>query len=128
MRGLERWELIYNQISGLCELDVCEWVKDETAEDGELWPVLKQAYDARSRVAERLGVDPSGDKDLAQLADSFEAFARACGKLMYRYGYQDGTTGELKYDASVLELRRRLYAIKNGTALLEEHNLKEHDD
>lgn len=90
MQGLERWEFIYNQINGALAPDVCEWAKDESAEGGELNPLIEQAYEARSRLAERLGVDPGNDEDFEQLVEGFEEFARTCGKLMYHYGYQDG--------------------------------------
>lgn len=84
-----RWEFIYDQINGFNEPDVCEWVKDETAEGGELAGLAEQIYQARDRLCERSGADPD-DEDLALLIRGFEDFARICGKLMYRYGYQDG--------------------------------------
>lgn len=90
MQDLERWEFIYDQINGLSEPDVCAWVKDETVEGGELAPLVEQVYGARNRLCERLGVDPDTDEDFEQLVSGFEALSRACGRLMYRYGYQDG--------------------------------------
>lgn len=85
-----RWEFIYNQINGLDEPDVCEWVKDETAEGGELAGLVEQIYQARNRLCERAKLDPGGDPDLHALFCGFEDMAQICGKLMYRYGYQDG--------------------------------------
>lgn len=85
-----RWEFIYNQINGLNEPDVCEWVRDESTPEGELAPLIQQVYEARSRLGERLGVDPAADEDLERLASGFEEISRTCGKLMYRYGCQDG--------------------------------------
>lgn len=85
-----RWEFIYNQINSLNEPDVCEWVKDESTPEGELGALIQQVYEARSRLGERLGTDPAADEDLERLASGFEALSRACGKLMYRYGCQDG--------------------------------------
>lgn len=90
MKGEERWELIYNQINGACISGLCEEVRDETAGEGELAPLVEQAYETRNRLSERLGVDPDGDPDFEQLVSGFEAISRVCGKLMYRYGYRDG--------------------------------------
>lgn len=89
MLHLERWEFIYNQINGMLQPDVCEWVKDETCEGGELAPLIKQVYEARNRLCERLGADPDADEDFKLLVDRFESFSRVCGKLMYYYGYND---------------------------------------
>lgn len=79
MKFEERWEFIYNQINGMLEPDVCEWVKDETAEGGELGPLVAQIYGARDRLGERLGVDPAVDEDFELLIGGFEDFARVCG-------------------------------------------------
>ena len=49
MSHLERWEFIYNQINGMLQPDVCQWVKDETAEGGELAPLIEQIYEARMK-------------------------------------------------------------------------------
>ena len=51
---------------------------------------MEQAYAARDRLGERLGVDPAGDPDLEALVSGFEEMSRVCGKLMYHRGYQDG--------------------------------------
>lgn len=96
MQGNERWEFIYNQINGLNEPDVCQWVRDESSMDGELGPVVAQAYQARNRLCERAGLDPDNDPDIALMMDSFEKISRICGKLMYRYGLQDGARTELQ--------------------------------
>lgn len=90
MQNEIRWELIYNQINGALAPDVCEGVKDETSEGGELALLIEQIYGARDRISERVGVDPASDEDFEQFVGGFEEFARVCGKLMYRYGYQDG--------------------------------------
>ena len=90
MKNEIRWELIYNQINGALAPDVCEGVKDETSEGGELALLIEQIYEARNRISERMGVDPAADEDFEQLVGGFEDFARACGKLMYHYGCQDG--------------------------------------
>lgn len=42
MRNTERWEFIYNQINGLNEPDVCEWVRDESSAEGALGPLVEQ--------------------------------------------------------------------------------------
>ena len=89
MNGEERWEFIYNQINGLNEPDVCGWVRDESTMDGALGPLVEQMYQARDRLCQRAGLDPDSDPDVTQLMDSFEAFSRACGRLMYRYGCED---------------------------------------
>lgn len=86
----ERWEFIYNQINGLNEPDVCEWVKDESTMDGALGPLVEQVYRTRDRLCEKTGLDPDADPDLETLLCGFEAISRACGKLMYQYGFQDG--------------------------------------
>ena len=99
--SLERREFIYNQINGLNEPTVCEWVRDETSVGGELAPLIEQVYEARNRLSERLGVDAGDDEDFELLVSGFEDFARACGKLMYHYGYQDGAKmGETRDDAN----------------------------
>ena len=85
-----RWEFIYNQINGLNGPDVCEWVKDETAEDGALALLVEQIYGVRNRLCKRLGADPDTDKDFGLLVSGLENLSRTCGKLMYHYGYQDG--------------------------------------
>lgn len=88
-----RWEFIYNQITGINEPDVCGWVEDESSMGGALGPLMEQTYEARNRVCERLGTDPESDPDVKLLVDGFERFARACGKLMYRYGHLDKEMG-----------------------------------
>lgn len=93
MLHLERWEFIYDQINGMLRPDVCEWVKNETAEGGELAPLIEQIYEARNRLGERLGVDPATDEDLELLVGGFEDFSCACGKLMYHYGHLDKEMG-----------------------------------
>jgi len=90
MRDMARWEFIYNQINGFNEDDVCGWVRDESSLDGALGPLAEQAYGARDRLCERLGLDPDADPDLGLLVAGFEGLSRACGKLMYYYGFQDG--------------------------------------
>lgn len=90
MQDEMRWEFIYDQINGALAPDVCEWIKDETSEDGELSPLIKRIYEARNRISERVGVDPAAEEDFEELVGGFEEFARTCGKLMYHYGYQDG--------------------------------------
>ena len=90
MNSGERWKFIYDQLNGLNEPDVCAWVKDETAEGGELATLVEQIYGARNRLCERLGADPDTDEDFELLVGGFEKLSRACGNLMYRYGYQDG--------------------------------------
>jgi hypothetical protein len=94
MNGEERWEFIYNQINGLNEPDVCGWVKDETTGGGELAPLVEQVYEARSRLCGRTGLNPDTDPDVELLVSGFERFARACGKLMYQYGWQDGVNAK----------------------------------
>lgn len=86
----ERWEVIYNQINGAYVSGVCQGVRDETSMEGELAPLVEQAYGARDRLSERLGVEPGSDPDFEQLVSGFEAISRVCGKLMYRYGCRDG--------------------------------------
>ena len=94
VNGEERWEIIYNQINGMNESGVCEWVRDESAADGALGPLVEQAYGARNRLCERLGLDSDADPDLELLISGFESLSRACGKLMYQYGYRDGVSAE----------------------------------
>lgn len=90
MQVKKRWEIIYNQINGAYISGVCEGIRDETSAGGELAPLVEQAYAARDRLGERLGVDPAGDPDLEALVSGFEEMSRVCGKLMYHRGYQDG--------------------------------------
>lgn len=90
MQVKKRWEIIYNQINGAYIPGVCEGIRDETSAGGELAPLVEQAYAARDRLGERLGVDPAGDPDLEALVSGFEEMSRVCGKLMYHRGYQDG--------------------------------------
>lgn len=94
MQERERWEFIYNQINGLYELDVCEWVKDETAEDGELAELVEKIYQARERLCERMKLDGGADPDLEDIFNGFEALSRVCGKLMYHYGRQDAVKAQ----------------------------------
>lgn len=94
MQNMARWEFIYNQINGFNEPDVCQWVRDESAIEGALGPLIERIYQLRARLGERLGVDPWADQDLERLVDSCEALSRACGEQMYRYGYQDGRNAE----------------------------------
>lgn len=89
-KDTERWEFIYNKINGLSEPDVCEWARDESSMAGALGPLIEQAYEARNRLCEKTGLDPDADPDFEQLIRGFEEVSRTCGKLMYRYGYQDG--------------------------------------
>ena len=89
----ERWEIIYNKINGEYVLELCEEVRDECEEGGVLGPLIGEMYRARSRIAKRLGTDPALDDDLVLMTDKLEDYARACGKLMYHYGYQDGKNG-----------------------------------
>ena len=88
-----RWEFIYNSINGLNESDVCEWAQDETTAEGALGSPLDQIYQARDRLCQRAGLDPDSDPDIRLLMGGFEDFSRACGKLMYWYGHQDGAKG-----------------------------------
>lgn len=90
MRDGERWEFIYDRINGLNEPDVCQWVKDESGMEGVLGPLIEEVYEARDRLCGKMGLDPDADPDLERLLHGFEAISRACGKLMYHYGYQDG--------------------------------------
>lgn len=90
MRDGARWEFIYNQINGMNEPDVCEWVRDESSMEGALGPLTEQIYNARTRLCERAGLDPDTDTDVKLLISGFEELSRVCGKLMYQYGYQDG--------------------------------------
>ena len=90
----ERWEIIYDQINGLNKYDVCEGVRDESELDGALGPLIDSIYHARDRIGERLGVDPDADPDFELLVIGVENLSRACGKLMYQYGYQDGTNAK----------------------------------
>lgn len=86
----KRWELIYNQINGVYISGICQGVRDETDTGGALVSPIEQAYEARNRLAQRLGVDPAFDPDFEFLVQGFEALSRICGRLMYYYGYQDG--------------------------------------
>jgi len=90
MHITQRWEDIYNQINGAYIPGVCEGIGDETAEEGVLTPLIEMAYAARDRLAGRLGTDPGTDSDFEQLVSGFEDLSRACGRLMYFYGYRDG--------------------------------------
>lgn len=94
MEVASRWEFIYDSINGINEPGVCEWVKDESAEDGELGPLIEQIYGARNRLCEKTGLNPDTDEDFEQLISGFERLSRACGKLMYYYGCQDGIRTE----------------------------------
>lgn len=94
LKNEERWERVYNKINGEYDPCLCEDVKDEASEDGVLGPLIQQIYQARSRIAERLGIDPAFDGDFDLLTSGIEDFSRACGKLMYHYGYQDGVHGK----------------------------------
>ena len=76
MQFENRWEFIYNQINGMNKSDVCEWVRDESSMEGTLGPLIEQAYEARNRICERLGIDPE-DSDMELLVSGFENFARA---------------------------------------------------
>lgn len=89
MREIERWEFIYNQINGLNEPDVCEWIKDETAEDGELAGLVEKICQARDRLCERAKLNAGTDPDIEDIFSGFEDVSRICGKLMYHYGRQD---------------------------------------
>ena len=85
-----RWEFVYEQINGMLASDVCQWVKDESSMTGEFGALVEQIYEARSRLCDRLGTDLGTDEDLELLVRGFEELSRACGKLMYHYGYLDG--------------------------------------
>lgn len=93
MQDMERWEFIYNQINGLNEPDVCQWVRDESSMDGALGPLVEQVYQARNRLCAKTGLNADADPDFAVLFSGFEDISRVCGRLMYRYGRQDGTAG-----------------------------------
>ena len=88
-----RWAFIYDQINGMLEPDVCQWVKDESSMQGELGPLVEQIYEARKRLCERLGTDLETDEDVNQLVHGFEELSLVCGKLMYHYGYLDKKLG-----------------------------------
>ncbi|MCM1149104.1 MAG: hypothetical protein NC319_03315 [Butyricicoccus sp.] len=88
----ERWEIIFRKINGEYVMDFCEEVKDELS-DGELGKLIQQAYLARDRIADKLGVDAAINRDFCVMTDGFEDYARVCAKLMYQYGYQDGAKG-----------------------------------
>lgn len=90
MHEEERWEMIFNQLNGAYVSEMCEGVRDETSAGGELAPLLEQAYAARDRLSERLGVEPAYDPDFEALVSGFKEMSRVCGQLMYRYGYRDG--------------------------------------
>lgn len=89
-----RWKIIYDQINGWNESDVCEWARDESSLDGEIGPLTERIYQAHSRICERTGLDPDTDPDLCLFLRCVEDLARVCGKLMYYYGYQDGMDGK----------------------------------
>lgn len=90
MQDNGRWEFIYDQINGLNEPDVCEWVTDEFSMEGALGPLVERIYEARSRLRERPGLAPDTNPDFELLIRGLEDLSRACRRLMYRYGYQDG--------------------------------------
>ena len=89
----ERWEIIFNKINGEYVLELCKEVKDECAGGGIVGKQIQKLYQARDRVADRLGVDPVIDADFHQMTEALEEYARTCGKLIYHYGYQDGVKG-----------------------------------
>lgn len=86
----ERWEIIYNQINGAYAPGVCEGVKDEASEGGELFSLVEKIYEAREHLCERVNLDAGTDPDLEDMFSGFEDLSRVCGKLMYHHGYQDG--------------------------------------
>lgn len=90
MQDTERWEIVYNQINGLYVPGVCRDARDETAEGGELAELLEKIYQARDRLCERTNLDAGTDPDIEEIFSGFEDFSRACGKLMYHYGWRDG--------------------------------------
>ena len=94
MQDGARWEFIYDQINGLNAPDVCEWVKDEASEGGKLALLIEQAYEARNRLCEKTGLNPDTDPDFELLLSGLEGLSRACGKLMYHCGYQDGVNAK----------------------------------
>ena len=85
-----RWKFIYDQINGMLEPDVCQWVRDESSMQEEISPLVEQIYEARNRLCERLGTGLEADEDLDRLVRGFEELSRICGKLMYHYCYLDG--------------------------------------
>lgn len=91
MEGFQRWEIIYDKINGVLVSGVCDEISDETSEKGALTPFIEKAYGARNRLSDRLGIDPACDHDFDLLVSGFEGLSRACAKLMYHYGYQDGS-------------------------------------
>lgn len=95
--GIRR-EFIYNSTNGLNGPDVCEWVQDETTAQGALGSPLDQIYQAGDRLCQRAGPDPDSDPDIRLLMGGFEDFSRACGKLMYWYGRQDGEKDSKGYE------------------------------
>lgn len=90
MQNEMRWEMVYDQINGAFVPGVCEGVKDESAMDGKLGPLVAQIYEARDRLCQRTGISPDNDADLERLIDGAERLCRACGMLMYHYGWHDG--------------------------------------
>lgn len=94
LKNEERWERIYNKINGEYDPYLCEGVNDEASEDGALGPLIRQIYQARNRIAERLNVDPALDADFNLLIEGIEDYGRVSGKLMYHYGYQDGISAK----------------------------------
>lgn len=90
MRELERWEFVYQQITGLYAEETCGGIRDEMVSGGYLMPFLERAYAARDRLCGRMGVDVYEDPDVDEMLRGFEELCRACGKLMYQYGWRDG--------------------------------------
>ncbi len=76
MASIERWESAYHQLKR-------SHGAVESATDG--------IYAAKLRLCERAGLDPCCDPDLEEIMERYDCLCRIYSKLMYQYGYRDGT-------------------------------------
>ncbi len=88
---------VYDLMVGLCDTnhfpELGALITDEYAEGRKCDRLYTDAYDARSRIYERLGEELDEDTidDMEHIFDSFSLITRYLCKKMFQYGAQYGT-------------------------------------
>lgn len=92
---MEKVRQIYDLMNGSLNLEEypelnIPYVKNEFEEGAVCEQLYKEAFEAKERLQERLGVAGKEDKDVEIIFNSLEDIGRILTMKMYEYGYKNG--------------------------------------